>query len=162
MRPVLILAVAALLAGCGGSGSPAKPELPGAPAGLEVQQRDLGGGWGAAWASAGTKAYAAALQDGKVVAGSAVKLRPLGPDQGERTGTIPQVAAELSAPKALVDYALLLDGEPLDVRGGGLTPEKISIYGAPAAPLDPGRHVVVAFARTDDAANAVAWTFTVR
>ena len=155
-----LLALAAALAGCGGS-SPTL-ELPGAPAGAEVQQRDLGGGWGVAWAASGSRAVAAALKDGEPAGGSPVTIRPLGPDPGETVGRIPQVAAELAAPGALVDYALLVDGEPLDVRGGGLTPQKITIYGAPLQGLDPGRHVVVAFARTDDAAAARAWTFTVR
>jgi hypothetical protein len=160
VRAVLLLGVVAALAGCGGSSS--KLELPGAPDGAKVQQRDLGSGWGVAWATSGSHAVAAALKDGKLAGDSPVTIRPLGPDQGERTGKIPQVAAELAAPTALVDYALLLDGEPLDVRGGGLTPQKISIYGAPTQWLDPGRHVVVAFARTDGAAKAAAWTFTVR
>jgi hypothetical protein len=160
VRAAVLLVLAATVAGCGGSA--ATLELPGAPADAKVQQRDLGGGWGVAWTASRGRAYAASLKDGAVAADSPVTVRPLGPDPGETTGRVPQVAAELSAPTALVDYALLVDGEPIDVRGGGLTPRRISIYGAPAAELDPGRHVAVAFARTDKAAKAVAWTFTVR
>lgn len=160
MRAALLVVLAAAVAGCGGSA--AKLQLPGAPADAKVQQRDLGGGWGAAWTTAGGHAYAAALKGGAVAADSPVTVRPLGPDPGETTGRIPQVAAELEAPGALVDYALLVDGEPIDVRSGGLTPRRVSVYGAPAGALDPGRHVVVAFARTDSTAKAVAWTFNVR
>jgi hypothetical protein len=47
------------------------------------------------------------------------------------------------------------------VKGGGLTATKGTIYGAPGAPLTKGTHVAVAYARTDEHATAVAWSFRV-
>jgi hypothetical protein len=54
-----------------------------------------------------------------------------------------------------------VDGEELVVKGGGLRPERGTIYGAPGGALAPGKHVAVAYGRTATHATAVAWTFTV-
>ena len=88
-----------------------------------------------------------------------VKIAILGP-KGHAKPT-PQVAAELSAKKPLVESALWVDGVELLEKGGGLTPTKGTIYGAPSAPLAKGKHVAVAYGRTADHASAVAWTFRV-
>ncbi|HEY6016535.1 MAG TPA: hypothetical protein VIU44_04570 [Gaiellaceae bacterium] len=156
LAPVLLLLPVALAA-CGGSKSPALPF----PSGVEAQQRDVGGGWSVAWGTAGAKAYAVALHGKTVVRSGDVKLRILGPDPGSSAASIPQVAAEIRAAAPIEDSTLLVDGTPLDTKGGGPSPSYLSIYGAPAAPLAGGRHVAVAFARAGDAASAVAWTFTV-
>ena len=57
--------------------------------------------------------------------------------------------------------ALWVDGTELLEKGGGLTPNRGTIYGAPDAPLAPGKHVAVAYGRTADHATAVAWSFRV-
>ena len=88
-----------------------------------------------------------------------VKITVLGPKGVARP--TPQVAAELSAKAPLVESALWVDGVELLEKGGGLTPTRGTIYGAPTAPLAKGKHVGVAYARTADHATAVAWTFHV-
>ena len=91
-----------------------------------------------------------------------VKIRVLGPKPGsEGNPNIPQVAAALSAGDDLAESALWVDGVELLEKGGGLTPTKGTIYGAPAAPLAKGRHTAIAYARTGTHAFAVAWTFSV-
>jgi hypothetical protein len=96
----------------------------------------------------------------KADASGRVKLRILGPDRGARSARTPQVAVELLAPARLVESALWVDGTELLEKGGG-SPTRATIYGAPARPLKPGRHVAVAYARTAATGTAVAWTFTV-
>jgi hypothetical protein len=46
-------------------------------------------------------------------------------------------------------------------KGGGLSPTRGTIYGAPASPLAKGRHTAIAYARTATHAFAVAWSFSV-
>ena len=72
-----------------------------------------------------------------------------------------QVAAELVAPAKLVESALWVDGVELLEKGGGLTATRGTIYGA-ATNLAKGKHVAVAYARTANAATAVARVFRVR
>ena len=89
-----------------------------------------------------------------------VKVSFLGP-----TGTvapISQVAAQLSAHAPLVESGLWVDGVELLEKGGGLTTTRGTIYGAPSAALDQGKHLAVAYARTATAATAVARVFHVR
>jgi hypothetical protein len=91
-----------------------------------------------------------------------VRIRVLGPKPGSQgNAKIPQVAATLSAGDDLAESALWVDGVELLEKGGGLTPTKGTIYGAPAAPLTKGRHTAIAYARTGTHAFAVAWTFSV-
>ena len=89
-----------------------------------------------------------------------VKISILGP-RGIAAAT-PQVAAELVATSPLVESGLWVDGTELLEKGGGLTPNRGTIYGAPSAPLSAGKHVAVAYGRTADHATAVAWSFRVR
>ena len=89
----------------------------------------------------------------------AVKIRILGPD-GDVAPT-PQVAAELSATKPLIESGMWVDGQELLVKGGGLTATKGTIYGAPSTPLAKGTHLAVAYGRTGEHATAVAWSFRV-
>jgi len=89
----------------------------------------------------------------------AVKIRILAPDGN--VAPTPQVAAELSARRPLIESGMWVDGKELLVKGGGLTSTKGTIYGAPDTPLTKGTHVAVAYARTDEHATAVAWSFRV-
>lgn len=90
-----------------------------------------------------------------------VKVSILGPTPKSSTAAVPQVAAEISAGAALVDSALWVDGVELSVKGGGLTPNRGTIYGAPAKALARGPHVAVAYGRTATHATVVAWSFRV-
>ena len=144
--------------GCGSS--PAKPSAPPTPGPGQVVYQ-------------GTE-WAVVIHEGKASAehlvGDAwqpaqqgtVKITVLGPKPGS-TGNprTPQVAAALSAGDDLAESALWVDGVELLEKGGGLTPTKGTIYGAPAAALTKGRHTAIAYARTATHAFAVAWTFSV-
>ena len=144
-------------AGCGSSSKPAAPPTPGP--GTVLYQ-------GTAWAVVLDHGRALAQH---LVAGrwrtdtsGAVKVSVLGPKPGSTANpATPQVAAALSARSDLAESALWVDGVELLEKGGGLTPTRGTIYGAPAAPLKPGRHTAVAYARTATHATAVAWTFSV-
>lgn len=159
MRRLLVLAaVAALLAGCGGgSKKPAGPEtvLPGSHVLFQ----------GTSWAVVvrGAKAVAAHLDNGTWVADRSgnVKVEILGPQPGQTVATIPQVAVQLTSPGPLVESALWVDGTELDEKGGG-SPTRGTIYGAPGKPLKPGRHVAVGYGRTALTGTAVAWSFRVK
>ena len=98
----------------------------------------------------------------KPAARGTVQIRILGP-KPDSTGNpqIPQVAAALSAGSDLAESALWVDGAELLEKGGGLTPTKGTIYGAPATALTPGKHTAIAYARTATNALAIAWTFSV-
>lgn len=93
--------------------------------------------------------------------GKAVKIEILGPKPGSKAAAIPQVAFQLSGNAPLVDSALWVDGTEVVTKGGGLTPDKGTIYGAPAKALAKGKHVVVAYGRTAGHGTAVAWVFRV-
>lgn len=147
-----------IAAGCGSSKQkPAAPPTPGP--GQVVYQ-------GTEWAVVidGDKASAQHLvgdawQPAKQ---GSVKIDVLGPKPGSKGNpATPQVAAGLSAGDDLVESALWVDGVELLEKGGGLTPTKGTIYGAPAAPLAKGRHTAIAYARTGTDAFAIAWTFSV-
>jgi hypothetical protein len=142
--PLLVLLV--VLAGCGGGGS-------------KLDSFDLGGGWQLVWEPDGSAARV--QKDGDELPAGGIRIRPLGPDEGEPAAAIPQVAAELSAPVDISNYTVLLDGKPLDVKEGGNTRRRLTVYGAPASSLSSGRHVVVAAARAGGSAAATAWGFTV-
>jgi hypothetical protein len=153
-----LLAVALIAAGCGSS--KAKPSEPARPGPGQVVYR-------------GTE-WAVVLEDGKASAQrlvgdtwrraqqGTVRIRILGPKPGS-TGNpaTPQVAAELSAGNQLAESALWVDGVELLEKGGGLSPTRGTIYGAPASPLGKGRHTAIAYARTATHAFAVAWSFSV-
>jgi hypothetical protein len=167
VRFAALLLAAAALAGCGGStssndGSESQTQTVAGPA------EAAGGGTtlyrGGPWAVVVRGTTAVALH----FAGGAwhpdrtgrVKVTFLGPHPVDTAR--PQVAAELKAPARLVESGMWLDGTELLAKGGGLSPTRGTIYGAPDRTLAPGRHLVVAYARTAAAATAVARSFRVQ
>jgi hypothetical protein len=146
MRALALLLLVGALAGCGGS--PVKPLYE-------------SGDWRVVVANG--KATAQHRVDGKWQPDStgAVHVSILGPQPGSTAPSTPQVAAELTAPTALVESGLWVDGVALLQKGGSLSPRRETAYGAPEAPLASGTHTAVAYARTATHATAVAWTFRV-
>jgi hypothetical protein len=153
-----LLALALIAAGCGSSAAdPTGPPKPG-PGQIVYQ--------GTEWAVVidGGKARAEHLVGDawRPAQQGTVRIDVLGPKPGSTgNAATPQVAAALSAGADLAESALWVDGVELLEKGGGLTPTKGTIYGAPAAPLAKGRHTAIAYARTAAHAFAVAWTFSV-
>ena len=153
------MVLVAVLAGCGGTSkrvvtTTAAPPKPGPG---KVLYR------GGAWAVVldGNTARALHLVGGRwrPDTSGAVKVSILGP-HGTAAAT-PQVAAELTAKAALVESGLWVDGTELLTKGGGLTPTRGTIYGAPDGTLSAGEHIAVAYGRTAVHATAVAWSFRV-
>jgi len=86
----------------------------------------------------------------------------LGPKPGSVQPATPQVAITMSSRTPLVQSALWVDGFELHEKGGGVSPTKGTIYGAPDLPLKKGVHVAVGYARNATNGSAVAWTFRVK
>jgi len=147
MRALALLLLVAALAGCGGS---------------SVKPLYESGDWRVVVANG--KATAQHRIDGawRSDTSGAVHVSILGPRPGTTAPSTPQVAAELTAPTALVESGLWVDGVALLQKGGSLSPRRETSYGAPEAPLAGGTHTAVAYARTATHATAVAWTFRVR
>ena len=167
MRWALLLLPVVLLAGCGGG---SKQLASTTTAATTVSTPAPKPGPGAVLYQAG--GWAVVLDEGHATAlhlaagtwhrdvSGAVTVSILGP-RGT-VAAISQAAAELSAKAPLVESGLWIDGRELLEKGGGLTPTKGTIYGAPDRALAPGKHVVVAYARTAVHATAVASSFRVR
>jgi len=160
---VLLLALTLLLAGCGSSSKDAATTAPtttvaAAPPG-PGRVLYAGGDWAVVVDGAHATAFHRVAGSWRPDRTGAVKIAILGPKG--KVARIPQAAVELNATRPLVESGMWIDGQELAVKGGGLRPERGTIYGAPAAPLAPGKHVAVAYGRTDTHATAVAWTFTV-
>jgi ABC-type glycerol-3-phosphate transport system substrate-binding protein len=158
VRSLALLLAALALAGCGGSSKQATTTAAAAAPGPGTTLY-AGGDWAVQLDGNEATAYHRVAGAWKADTSGAVKIRILGPD-GD-VAAIPQVAAELSAAKPLIESGMWVDGNELVSKGGGLTPTKGTIYGAPGAPLAKGTHVAVAYARTAAHATAVAWTFRV-
>jgi len=159
-RPALLLAVV-LLAACGGSSQAVQTTTTQAAPPGPGKVLYAGGPW--AVVVNGTKATAFHRAGGvwRPDRSHAVTITVLGPQPGTKAARLPQVAAELRGNAPLVESGLWIDGRELFEKGGGLSPNRGSIYGAPTAGLAPGRHVAVAYARTDAHAAAIAWVFRV-
>lgn len=154
-RSLLTLAVLAL-AGCGSSGS--RSSTVPIPPGHVLYQ-------GAQWAVAvsGPTATAYRLVGGvwRADRSGEPRIAILGPQPGARAARTPQIAFQATGRTDLADTALWVDGVEVPGKGGGLNPRQGTVYGSPTAPLRPGRHVAVAYARTATHASAVAWAFRV-
>lgn len=160
MRRLALLGLVLLLAACGSSKKATTTTVaaPPLPPGHVLYE-------GSAWsvAQAGDKATAYHLVGNRWVAdrSGVVKVEILGPKPGSKAAAIPQLAFQLTGNAPLVDSALWVDGTEVLTKGGGLTPDKGTIYGAPAKALKRGEHVVVAYGRTATHGTAVAWVFRV-
>lgn len=153
-RSLLLLSLlVVVLAGCG-----SKPKGPGTLLGKGAVVIYQSNGW--AVVVNGSKAVAAHLVSGTWTADRSdqVKVELLGPARGP--GPTPQVAAQLTSKTPLVESSLWIDGQVIQVQGGG-TPTRGTIYGMPTTPVFPGKHLEVAYARTATSGTAVARVFTV-
>lgn len=157
VRRLPLLAFVLVAAACGGTKHAATTQATQAPPPGDVVYQ------GTSWAVAlsGTKAIAYHLAGGKWVADKSgdPKLDILGPKPGSSAASIPQVAFQATAKTDLVDTAMWVDGVEVLGKGGGLTPKRGTIYGAPAKPLKAGAHLAIAYARDAHHGNAVAWAF---
>lgn len=159
MRRASLLILAVLLAGCGSSAQgPTTTTAAAAPPGPGTVLY-AGGDWAVVLDGAHATAFHRVAGAWHPDTGGAVKIDILGPKG--RVANRPQCAVQLTASSPLVESGMWVDGHELVVKGGGLKPDQGTIYGAPDAPLAPGTHVAVAYARTGTHATAVAWTFTV-
>jgi hypothetical protein len=161
VRRLGLLALVAVLAACGSSSRTAETTTATVPRpgpGKVIYQ-------GLQWSVVVDhgKAKALRLLNGRWTAdtSTAVRISILGPKPGSQAAATPQVAAELVGNVPLVESALWVDGQELLEKGGGLSPKRGTIYGAPSTPLAKGTHVAVAYGRTATHAHAVAWTFRV-
>jgi hypothetical protein len=110
----------------------------------------------------GAEVYAAALrlEDGlwRVELESPVRIQPLRPKPGETVARRTQLAAEVRAGERIVEAGLWLDGLAFPSRGGGPSPNALTMFGESSG-LARGPHVVIAFASTAANASARAWPF---
>ena len=158
-RPLLLLSILAVT-GCGGAAhSSATSTNTAAPPGPGTTLY-AGGDWAVVLDGHDATAFHRVAGTWKPDTSGAVKIRILGP--GRVAPRLPQVAAELSARKPLVESGMWVDGKELPAKGGGLTPTRGTIYGAPGAPLARGTHVAVAYGRTAEHGTAVGWSFRVK
>jgi hypothetical protein len=164
-RLLPLIALALFLAACGSTKHAAPTTVPAAAAGpssvLGAGAHTLypGGDW--AVVLKGTHVAVAHRVGGRwrIDRSRGVRLDVLAPHG--TAAALPQVAVELTAKAPIVEEGLWVDGTELVEKGGGPTSHRITVYGAPEHDLRPGRHVAVAYARTDAGGGAVAWTFRV-
>jgi hypothetical protein len=91
----------------------------------------------------------------------AISIRELGPHAGATYQThVVQIAAEFSAPAAIVQAGLWIDGKAVPGQPHG-TKLRFSAFGA-SPRLGRGAHTAVAFAEAGGTARAVVWSFRVR
>jgi hypothetical protein len=157
-RAALLLLLSVAVAGCGSSKSTAPTTDTSAPPGPGTVLY-AGGDWAVVVDGSSATAFHRSSGSWKADRSGAVKIAILGPHG--KVARTPQVAVELRATKPLIESGMWVDGKELVVKGGGLTPRRGTIYGAPGSPLAPGKHVAVAYGRTAAHGTAVAWTFTV-
>ena len=146
------------LAACGGGGSKTQATpLDALPGGRTLYRS---GAWAVVVKGARALAVHRAGDVWRADRSRKVRIRILGPQPGAHAAARPQLAVEMTARQNLAESQIWLDGKALFVKGGG-SPTRGTIYAAPDAPLRPGTHVAVAYARTASSATAVAWSFRV-
>lgn len=110
----------------------------------------------------GSTVYAAALRLERglwrVELESPIGIEPLRPKPGETVSRRTQLAAEVTAGSPILEAGLWLDGLAFPSRGGGPTPDALTMFGETPT-LSPGSHTVIAFASTAAHAAARAWPF---
>jgi hypothetical protein len=163
-RLIFLLPLVVITAGCGGKNTPpattsSSQPSPAGVLGAGSQVLYNGGEW--AVVTHGSRVAVTHLVGGSwsLESKSNVKISILGPLG--KVAAIPQVAAELKAPSALVEDGLWVDGKELLEKGGGLHANDQTIYGAPDTKLAKGVHAAIAYGRTASSGTAVRWTFTV-
>ncbi|HEY7398951.1 MAG TPA: hypothetical protein VH538_11655 [Gaiellaceae bacterium] len=163
MLRLSLVAAVLVLAACGSTKHAAPPATTAAappPSSAVPGSTGLyaGGNWGVVLV--GGRAIAVHLANGAwhTDTSGRVRITILGPQPGSLAPRRPQIAAGLEAPASMVESGLWVDGQELDVKGGG-TPTNGTIYGAPAKALRAGKHVAVAYARTDTTGTARTWSF---
>lgn len=166
VRRLLVLAALLVVAGCGSSkGAPAPTTTAPVSSPLSALPGSRVLYYSGAWAVLQKRARAVVAHRAgrrwRIDRSGEVRLQILGPKPGGTAPSLPQVAAELSAQSALVESGLWVDGKELLVKGGG-SPTLATIYGAPAHDLRRGRHIAVAYGRTDRSGTARAWVFRTR
>ena len=161
VRRAALLLVTLALAGCGGSGSSDVGTTTTAAAGPPGLGSTLyaGGDWAVLLDGDHATAFHRVAGIWRADRTRVVKIRILAPEG--IAAAMPQVAAELSANRPLIESGMWVDGVEIPVKGGGLQPTRGTIYGAPGTELAPGTHIAVAYARTSAHATAVAWSFRV-
>jgi hypothetical protein len=163
VRRLILLLLVAVAAGCGSTKTAAPPTTTTVPSPTTALPGThalyAGGNW--AVLLRGSDAVAAHLVQGRwrLDRSGRVKIEILGPAPGSTAPKLPQIAAQLTAPAPMIESGLWVDGKELIVKGGG-TPTEGTIYGAPAKPLAAGKHIAVAYGRTDRTGTARAWSFT--
>jgi hypothetical protein len=161
MKRLAAIAVASLLAGCGGGGHEATPTaLTGPEARTDQTTLYTSSGWTVVLRRHKALLYHYVGNKWIVDRSHAVKIEILGPDPNKLAPNPPQVAITMRSKQPLVESALWVDDLHLLEKGGG-SPTNGTIYGAPANALDPGTHVAVGYARTAFGGSVVAWVFRV-
>jgi hypothetical protein len=180
VKGLVLLIGVGLLTACGGGSkttttttAPAPPNPANAMRALILKQPELAGkvttlyessGWSVVQSVAPGKAHAVAFQliRNRWVPDQSgnVKIQILGPQPGSVAAKLPQAAIQFTGPQPFFESSIWIDGVALQVQGGG-SARKGTIYGAPAAPLKPGEHVAVGYARTNLTGTATAWVFKV-
>jgi hypothetical protein len=159
VRRLPLIFVAVLLGGCGSSKPAATTTVATpVPPGHVIYQ---GATWAVSLKGTTASAYHLVGRAWRADLGGDPKLDILGPKPGSTVAAIPQVAFQVTGKTDLVDTALWVDGVEVLGKGGGMTPKRGTIYGAPTTKLRKGTHVAVAYGRDAGHASAVAWTFHV-
>jgi hypothetical protein len=147
VKRVVILALVALLVGCGGGSKKGKTLY-------------TAGGWTITLDGHKPTLYHYVGNKWIVDRSRAVKIEILGPKPNAVAPNPPQIAIAMHSKQPLIESATWIDDLRIFEKGGG-SPTNYTIYGAPANPLDPGTHVAVGYARTAFGGTVVAWAFRV-
>jgi hypothetical protein len=158
VKRIALLVMVAVLAGCGGGSSSTTTTSAGTPPPHEGKTLYTSNGWTVTLDGTKPTLWHYVGNRWVVDDSHAVKITVLGPRPNQVAPNPPQVAITMRSKQPLVESALWIDDLHLFEKGGG-SPTNGTIYGAPANPLPPGKHVAVGYARTAFGGTVVAWTF---